>query len=61
MSKTNENSDLSPEVSAYMSRLGKRGGDSVKEKYGMDYYKKIAAKRKSFGRQKVEPEVETEA
>ena len=39
-----------PEVTEYFRKIGKKRGDSLKEKYGSDYFKQMAAKRKSFGR-----------
>lgn len=37
------------EISEYMSTLGKKGAASLKEKYGKDYFKKLAAKRRTVG------------
>jgi len=31
-------------VKQYLSKLGKKGGEAVKAKYGPDYYKKLSAK-----------------
>lgn len=42
--------ELKPEVREYFRKIGKKRGDALKEKYGSDYFRKIAAKRKSFGR-----------
>jgi len=42
--------DLKPEVREYFRKIGKKRGEALKEKYGSDYFRKIAKQRKSFGR-----------
>lgn len=44
--------DVTPELSAYFSKLGKKGGDKLLKERGREYYRMIAAKRKTHGRQK---------
>lgn len=41
---------ITPEVREYFREIGRKRGLALKEKYGSDYFKQIAAKRKSFGR-----------
>ena len=36
--------DLDKELSAYFSKLGKKGGSITKKKHGKAYYQKIARK-----------------
>lgn len=43
---------MSPEMREYFRELGRRRGNALKEKYGSDYFRQIAAKRKTFGAQK---------
>lgn len=43
---------ITPEISKYFSSIGKKGGEKNKEK-GSQYFRDIAAKRKTHGRQKV--------
>ena len=47
---------MSPEMREYFRELGRRRGNALKEKYGSDYFRKIAAKRKTFGAQKKKSE-----
>lgn len=42
--------ELTPEVREYFREIGRKRGNALKAKYGSDYFKQIAAKRKSFGR-----------
>lgn len=49
-----KNKNLSPEVQKYFRDIGKKRGEALKAKYGSDYFKKIAAMRKTHGRQKKE-------
>lgn len=42
--------EITPEVREYFREIGRKRGNALKEKYGSDYFKQIAAKRKSFGR-----------
>lgn len=42
--------NLSPEVREYFQEIGRKRGNQLKEKYGSDYFRQIAAKRKTFGR-----------
>ncbi len=35
-------------ISEHMSKLGKKGGDAVKAKYGSAYYAKLSKKRKGM-------------
>jgi len=46
------NKNISPEVRKYFQEIGRKRGLALKEKYGSDYFKKIAAMRKTHGRQK---------
>lgn len=48
--------DLSPEVREFFRENGRKRGLALKAKYGNDYFKKIAAKRKTFGAQKKKAE-----
>lgn len=41
---------ITPEVREYFREIGRKRGNALKAKYGSDYFKKIAAKRKTFGR-----------
>lgn len=41
---------ITPEVREYFREIGRKRGNALKAKYGSDYFKQIAAKRKSFGR-----------
>lgn len=41
---------ITPEVREYLREIGRKRGNALKEKYGSDYFKNMAAKRKSFGR-----------
>lgn len=43
---------VDPTVSEYFSKLGKKGGESLKKQRGREYYVRIAAMRKTSGRQK---------
>jgi hypothetical protein len=43
--------EISPEVREYFRQIGRKRGNALKEKYGSDYFKKIAAMRKTHGRQ----------
>lgn len=45
---------ITPEVREYFREIGRKRGNALKEKYGSDYFKQIAAKRKSFGRKPAE-------
>lgn len=56
MSKRN----LSPEVREYFQKIGRERGLALKEKYGSDYFRNIAAKRKTFGRRPLEKNSVTE-
>lgn len=51
--------DLSPEVREYFRKIGKERGLALKEKYGSDYFRRIAAKRKTFGRKPVKDSVQS--
>lgn len=42
--------EITPEVREYFREIGRKRGNALKAKYGSDYFKQIAAKRKSFGR-----------
>lgn len=42
--------EITPEVREYFREIGRKRGNALKEKFGSDYFKQIAAKRKSFGR-----------
>lgn len=44
---------ITPEVREYFREIGRKRGNALKEKYGSDYFKQIAAKRKSFGRKPI--------
>lgn len=41
---------ITPEVREYFREIGRKRGNALKAKFGSDYFKQIAAKRKSFGR-----------
>lgn len=43
---------LPDEVREFFRENGRKRGNALKEKYGSDYFKQIAAKRKTFGAQK---------
>lgn len=47
----NKDEKRHPEVEKYLKGIGVAGGTAVREKYGNEYFSKIAAKRKTFGRQ----------
>lgn len=51
---------LTPEVREYFREIGRKRGNALKEKYGNDYFKNMAAKRKTFGRRPVEKNSVTE-
>lgn len=36
---------MNEELKKYLSENGKKGGQATKQKYGSDYYKKLAEKR----------------
>lgn len=38
----NEGIQLSQEIKDYFKRLGKKGGNATKEKYGVEYYSRIS-------------------
>lgn len=42
--------ELTNEIKNYFSEIGKKGGKSLLEKRGKDYFKKIRAKRKTWKR-----------
>ena len=46
--------ELSPEVREYFREMGRKRGNALKEKYGSDYFRDLASKRKSFGRKPTE-------
>jgi len=41
---------ITPEVREYFREIGRKRGNALKAKFGSDYFKEIAAKRKTFGR-----------
>ena len=41
---------ITPEVREYLREIGRKRGNALKDKYGSDYFKNMAAQRKSFGR-----------
>lgn len=45
---------LTPEMREYFREIGRVRGNALKEKYGSDYFRQIAAKRKTFGRKPME-------
>lgn len=47
---------VAPEVRKYFQEIGRRRGNALKAKHGSAYFKKMAAMRKTFGRQKKTPE-----
>lgn len=57
MSKTKL--DLSPEVRSFFAEIGRKNGKKLYKERGSEYFKKIAAMRKTHGRQKAKPEDET--
>lgn len=52
--------NLSPEVREYFQRIGRERGNALKAKYGSNYFREIAAKRKTFGKRPVEKNSVTE-
>lgn len=40
------------EVSKFFAEIGRRNGRKLMEKYGSDYFRNIARKRRTFGRQR---------
>lgn len=42
---------LPPEVRKYFQEIGRMRGNALKERYGSEYFRKIAAMRKTFGAQ----------
>jgi len=49
---------LNPEVRKYFQEIGRIRGNQLKEKYGSDYFKKIASMRKLHGREKPKPDID---
>ncbi len=43
---------IDPKVRAYFQEIGRKRGNDLKQKHGSAYFKKIAAMRKTHGRQK---------
>lgn len=43
---------LSPEVKAFFAEIGRKNGKALYAKHGPEYFKRIAAMRKTHGRQK---------
>lgn len=48
-------SSLDPAVRAFFAEIGRKNGKQLFAKYGSDYFRKIASKRKSFGRKPKTP------
>lgn len=48
---------MSPEMKEYFRELGRIRGNKLKEERGSEYFRKIAAMRKTHGRQKKKEEV----
>lgn len=46
--------NISPEVREYFRQIGRKRGLALKEKYGSEYFRRIASMRKTHGRQKKE-------
>lgn len=51
------NKDVSPEISEYFRKLGRKSGKKLMAERGSEYFSKISKLRKTFGRQKKVPEV----
>lgn len=49
--------DLNPEVRAFFAEIGRKNGKALYAKHGPEYFRRIAAMRKTHGRQKPKEEV----
>lgn len=41
---------ITPQIREYFQEIGRKRGNALKAKYGSDYFKNMASKRKTFGR-----------
>ena len=49
------NNQINDQIREYLSRIGKKGGEAVKRKYGVEYFKEIRKKVRHPGRKRKKP------